>query len=741
MKKRTLTKGMLMAALICGCVQWGGTAVHAEELQEFTLDQYVVTATRTEKKIIDVPASVNVITAKDIEISGAVNVDDVLKRVPGVTVSRTSGIGNSKPEVTMRGVKGGKYVLVLVDGQPMVNAYSGTVNWNDIPVESIEKIEVVKGPASSIYGSNAMAGVISITTKDSKKFHGSTSLTYGSNNTWIRKINVGDKVDKFSYDLYYQGTDSDGYGDHVSATVSNGTGDKTASGYKFVPNSTGTGQKAIYGEKGERNWNEDSYSGKFAYKFDDNKSLSIGFHRNKSDYKYDYNSRQNWLGTTGKIDVGNGKYFETKDRDFAGAPGFVDDRVYTLSYKDDDNKLNIVAGLTDNRSWNGGKYTDFNYYSAFTYYDSKRYNLGVNKEIDLSDNDIAVIGVQYVYDKMDKVKYNPKSGNTTGLVDELSEAGGGKAETYAVYFQNEHKFSDKFSVIGALRYDRWTVKDGYVYTSNGLDDHPESKTESELSPKIALNYKFDDTQSSYISWGKAFAAPSLYDMFSGTVDGYGESNEAKRKVTIPNPALSPQIIETIETGWKKSFNNKTDVEIAVYHNKITDIAYKGATGNIRYIDGLSYREEQQVAGAEGETDGIEIGINHRFDNKLSAFANITFQNPTITKSTSKTEVDKLVRNTPKRLFSIGVDYVDSKFMGQLAGNYYSKKYSNADNSDIATGTPGGYDPTFVLNLNTIYKFDKNHSMQFAINNLLDREYYNYNLAPGREYMFTYTYSF
>ena len=66
MKKRTLTKGMLMAALICGCVQWGGTAVHAAELQEFTLDPMVVTAQRMETRDLDTPASTTVITAEEI---------------------------------------------------------------------------------------------------------------------------------------------------------------------------------------------------------------------------------------------------------------------------------------------------------------------------------------------------------------------------------------------------------------------------------------------------------------------------------------------------------------------------------------------------------------------------------------------------------------------------------------------------------------------------------------------------
>lgn len=116
-------------------------------------------------------------------------------------------------------------------------------------------------------------------------------------------------------------------------------------------------------------------------------------------------------------------------------------------------------------------------------------------------------------------------------------------------------------MIGAIRYDHWTVKDGYVTDGNGYNSAPESRSDSAVSPKIALNYKFDDSQSSYISWGKAFSAPTLYNMFSGSTN----SDTSQMKVVIPNPSLKPQIISTIETGWKKNFNDKTFLEVALFY--------------------------------------------------------------------------------------------------------------------------------------------------------------------------------
>ena len=82
--KSNFSKGLLMTALITGSVMWGGTNVFAEELQEYTLDQMVVTATRTEKRDVDVPASTTVITSKQLEDSGSNSIAEVLGKQAGI---------------------------------------------------------------------------------------------------------------------------------------------------------------------------------------------------------------------------------------------------------------------------------------------------------------------------------------------------------------------------------------------------------------------------------------------------------------------------------------------------------------------------------------------------------------------------------------------------------------------------------------------------------------------------------
>ena len=111
MKK--MSKGMLMTALICGAVYLGGSTVYANELQEFSLDEYVVTAARMETKLVDTPANITVVDAQTIEERHYQDVSEVLKDVPGATVTE-DGMGVSEKIVRLNG---DERVLFLVDGR------------------------------------------------------------------------------------------------------------------------------------------------------------------------------------------------------------------------------------------------------------------------------------------------------------------------------------------------------------------------------------------------------------------------------------------------------------------------------------------------------------------------------------------------------------------------------------------------------------------------------------------------
>lgn len=182
MKKVQSLRNAVMVSLLAGTtVVWGGTVFAQEDLQEFALDDMVVTATRTESKMVDVPVNTTVISAEKIADRHYLDVADVLKDVPGATVMDT-GVGAYEKKVVLNG---DERVLVLVDGK-RVNIDMGTMSrasydLNQMPdVSLIERIEVVKGHGGALYGSDAVGGVVNIITKKVDHSYGKVSMGFGS---------------------------------------------------------------------------------------------------------------------------------------------------------------------------------------------------------------------------------------------------------------------------------------------------------------------------------------------------------------------------------------------------------------------------------------------------------------------------------------------------------------------------------------------------------------------------------
>lgn len=168
-----------------------------ETLPTYLHGEVVVTATRTQKRDIDVPAATTVITAEDIKKSGAANASDALEKVNGFVYKsfgpNGAAMGAMTNEVNVRGLKGG--ALVLMNGNPI--AWRGKYNLDQIPASQIERIEIVKGGGSVLYGSEAVAGVINIITK--KKSTNEVHAGFGNYGQRSCGVTLGD--DKFGF--YY----------------------------------------------------------------------------------------------------------------------------------------------------------------------------------------------------------------------------------------------------------------------------------------------------------------------------------------------------------------------------------------------------------------------------------------------------------------------------------------------------------------------------------------------------------
>lgn len=156
--------------------------------EEIEIQEVVVTATRTTRKLKDVPITTSVISSKTIEKSNFVNFKDFLEQeITGLNFENHANTAN----INMMGL-GAKYVLFLIDGERMAGETLDNVDYNRINISNIERIEIVKGAASSLYGSNAIGGVINIITKKPKRgLDANISARYGSFNETNGNVFVG----------------------------------------------------------------------------------------------------------------------------------------------------------------------------------------------------------------------------------------------------------------------------------------------------------------------------------------------------------------------------------------------------------------------------------------------------------------------------------------------------------------------------------------------------------------------
>jgi len=146
------------------------------------LPTILVSATRIEATLATSPDAITVVTREEIEQLQLSTVAEVLESVPGVTVMR-NGQPGGQTSVFMRGAKR-EHTLVLIDGVRVNNAFNGGFNFVDLAVDNVERIEVVRGPQSSRYGSEALGGVINIVTKRGAAVPtGAASLELGSNSS------------------------------------------------------------------------------------------------------------------------------------------------------------------------------------------------------------------------------------------------------------------------------------------------------------------------------------------------------------------------------------------------------------------------------------------------------------------------------------------------------------------------------------------------------------------------------
>jgi outer membrane receptor for ferrienterochelin and colicins len=168
-------------------------------------DSVVVTANRSERKISNITVPINIVNAKQIQQAGSLRLTDILKEQPGLNM--TSGFGAG---VQLQGLNP-DYTIILINGEPLVGRTAGVLDLNRIALGNIKKIEIVKGPSSSLYGSEAMAGVINIITESLSNIPVQASIRYGTYETIDAGINNAISGKSIFYQGFYNYFSTNGY--------------------------------------------------------------------------------------------------------------------------------------------------------------------------------------------------------------------------------------------------------------------------------------------------------------------------------------------------------------------------------------------------------------------------------------------------------------------------------------------------------------------------------------------------
>ncbi|MDU5889735.1 MAG: TonB-dependent receptor [Dialister sp.] len=750
MKKDVLKAGVL-GMLVVGVPCMGG--VDAAEMPVYSLDEVVVTATRTMKEIQEVPSGISVITAKDMEKKNIHTVRDAIGQMPGLYINRK---GDSS-EISLRGFDTTD-ILVLVDGVQMNSTYNSTVNLNDIPVDNIERVEVLRGAASSIYGGHAVGGVVNITTKEAKE-EGTTAtanLSYGSHDTWKKSIYLHSKAnEKWSFGMGYEERKSDGFrGFYRTARKDKKLAGKTADYTADLP--VLSNKSYVYGGRGEKAWKYEGYNAYIKYDISDTQSLKYSYAHTESNYHYNnpfsYVKDANGnMVFSGIVKTQKGDFLELIPKNFYGYRGEGVKEKHILSFKDTANKLESSLSYSRDK-YNGftsatlpKNYTKADWEGAGDYssHPEKIYNFNLEKAWEkVGDNHTIVAGLNLKQEEMDQDRFSLSRWKDKDSKTEYYAHDKGKVKNMALYVQDEWKVSDPATVYLGVRYDRFQKGDGHFWLDKEYDYSSKGKTYNEISPKVAFSYQADENTNYYVSYGHSFNPPPLYNIYRYGGSGMGN--------VIPNPGLNPEKSDTYEIGVKKKLSPKTNMSLNAYQVKTKDkIAY---TYFYDYKDELNKKtgkmekkrythHKQYINYGEEKRRGVEIELTHSFNENLSGYMNWAWQigklsGPAIPDTNKdKAYSGRVNYGIPKHIFHAGLDWKKDKLNLLLDCEYVSARMAPGE----ATDEFGAEDQYFLVNTAVNYDLTKDCTLQLAVNNLLDRTYYCNEATDGRTYTFSVQY--
>ncbi len=563
-------------------MSWGGTA-QAEELPVYSFDEVVVTATRTENDVKKVPASTQVITQEDIKRGGATSVRNALSMYANIfQKSKVRGGGH---DIIIRGMET-KHSLVMVNGRRIsneadANGLGNAMSLDRININDVEKIEIVRGPSSALYGSEAMGGVLNIITKPSKEQTLLTGLEHTSEDTshWWHadtgrignfSMTLDARFNKINRSMPDTATESDPYGtaqtynaslnyyvndhsyvnaymDYYSQHLKTDMGEAVLKDFPVTMGSmTLKGQAQIDGG-GTKDYKQKNYG------------ISWNGKTDKNDWQIQaYMSKFNWdITKSSKVLQA---IPDPSDRmSMMAYKGFVTSQYGTYDFSHDEHNMWAIEGR-----------------------DSLRVN----------DHHRVTFGAEYVKDKVAGTGLG-KNGDGVHSITENGKTKLSSEKTlssYAAYLQDEIEYG-KWFIVPAIRYDH--------HSAYG----------SHTSPKIGVTYNATDHFRIKANYGDGFKAPSVSQLYYDLDTPMGGPGNWVH--LTGNPNLKPEKSKSWDLGVEAEFG-KGYGSLTYFDNDVDNLIAsipKGKDSNGHNL----YRYENVN---KARIKGLENTLGYRFNDTL-----------------------------------------------------------------------------------------------------------------------------
>uniref|UniRef100_UPI00402875F4 TonB-dependent receptor plug domain-containing protein n=1 Tax=Dialister sp. TaxID=1955814 RepID=UPI00402875F4 len=697
--KRTVYGKKLLTAAVLVSMLPGGLAFAEEALPLYTLDAVVVTATRTENDVKNVPASTQIITSSDIKKSGATNLRDAITDFANITM--TKKVRGGGHEIIVRGMSTDKS-LIMVNGHRVANEADGSGLGNAnaldrINVDNIEKIEIVKGPSSALYGSEAMGGVINIITKSSKEAEVRTGLVNSSEdftNWW--HLDSGE-IGKFSatLDMRFNKIRRDG-GDTDFLSDSFGT----AQTYNFNANYHFNDHNYLnfYVDHYTQNLKRDLYNKKlfnakaeFPDEMKDAMKAKYGveyvtgdasiddglanYHYKQQTYGLSWNgktARNDWQIQTylSKFDWQSDIFYsglQTHGHIPAGQPSYMASmwdgmfkKFFTPSYANDvnvnSNKLFAIEARNSTRVNNNHRLT---YGAEYVKNTVKGTNFG-------DDNQFGVTHIGSV--------------SKNGVKKEISEK---EIDTYAAYLQDEINYG-KWFIVPAIRYD-----------------HHENFG-SHTSPKLGLTYKANDTFRVKANYGKGFKAPTIQNLYCKLVTHMGQAGI----ITVnPNANLRPETSDSWDVGVEKEWG-KLSTSLVYFDTKLE---------NMITTEEIGERTYRCINVGNVRVKGIEHTLGYELNPMWKFKVNSTWLD-----AVNKDKNQPLPqRSRLSQIYSLSFD--DGKDIGWSAVLWDELNYKYVTPETVKGDVVAGPKKTYnLLNFTLTRKINKDTKIYGSVQNIFDK---------------------